>query len=216
VASLATERRVLPDQREASQIVIESYSLEPAPVVVTARTGFTQATLVNVVLPMTTVATCLQLAFADAADMAGFTNQFGVPTPQRKVGVGVMVEGRLLPALDVVAVLAVFTVRPFMNVVGAMAAVTIAHLAPRLRRLVARPMATVTGLAAMPAEQRVVGVTQVIEACLLPGFYRVTLLAFVTESIRVYVSYRVTVAALVRRILVLAADVTGVAGHLLV
>ncbi len=170
MASLATERRVLSYQRETAQIVIETNLLEPAPVTVTARAGFAQSSLVNVVLPMATVTIGLQEPFSDTADMAGFANQFGVAAPQRKIGVGIVIEGRQLPALDIVAVFAVITVRPFVNVVVAMTAVTIARLAVLPWRLVARRMAAVTGLASMPAEQWVIGITQVIEACLLPGF----------------------------------------------
>lgn len=214
VASLATECRVLPYQRETAQVVIESNFFEPAPIIVTARAGFAQSALVNVVLPMATVTIGLQLAFSDAVDMAGFANQFGVSALQRKTGVDVVIKGRRVPTLDIVAVAAVFTVRRFVNIVVAVTAVTIAHLAVQLRWFVARRMAAVTGLTAMPTEQWVIGIVQVVEFCLLPGFHQVTLLAFVTEAVRVDVSYRVTVATLVRRILVLASDVAGVAGDL--
>jgi len=43
-----------------------------------------------------------------------------------------------------------------------------------------------------------------------------TLLAFITEAIRVDVSYRVTTDALFWRVLVFALDVAGAAGHLFV
>ena len=216
VASLAAERCVLPYQRKTAEVVIESNVFEPAPVVVTTRAGFAQPALVRVVLPVATVTIGFQFAFFHSVDMAGFANQPGVPALQRKVGVGSVIEARHVPTLDFVAIAAVFTVRPLVNIFVAVAAVTIAHLAVELRRLVARRVAAVTGLLAMPAEQWVIGISQVIEVCLLPGLYRVALLALVAEAISVDVSYRVTVTTLLRRFLVLTADVAGIAGHALV
>ena len=68
----------------------------------------------------------------------------------------------------------------------------------------------------MSATKRVIGISVVVEHRLVPFFRLMTLLAFITEAIRVDVSYRVTGDALFRCVLVFPLDVTGVAGHLLV
>jgi hypothetical protein len=77
-------------------------------------------------------------------------------------------------------------------------------------------MAGIAGLPEMSATERVISVTVVIEDRLIPFFRLMAFIAFITEAIRVDVSYRVTGDALFRCVLVFPLDVTGVAGHLLV
>jgi hypothetical protein len=77
-------------------------------------------------------------------------------------------------------------------------------------------MAGIAGLPEMSAAQRVIGITVVVESRLVPFFRLMTLIAFITEAIRVDVSYRVTSDALFWCVLVFTLDVAGVTGHLLV
>jgi hypothetical protein len=132
VAGLATKRSMLSYKWKSSQVVVEADPGLPGLVVVALRAILAERTLMYVVLPVTVIAAGFQLQVCGTSNMAGLAFEVRVTAPQRKIGLGVMVEHRQVPAPDLVTIAAFFTVRSFVNVIVLVAAVTAADAFIRL------------------------------------------------------------------------------------
>jgi len=166
----------------------------------------------------------LMTAITGGIDFPGFitgkvasrTQQFLMSPPQRKVGFSVMIEGRNIPSFGRVTILALLAILPLVDVVSAMAAVTVSWISAIFGNPVFGRMTVVTGLLAVLAFEFVFGIPVMIENRLIPAFLLVAVVTGVAKPFSMNVPDRVAIHAPLGGIFVLAFEVTGVTGHLLV
>ena len=110
VAFLAFNLGMLSQQGETAQIVVELLCwLLPASLTVTARTVFSQGTLVLVVLGMAGIALLAQLATVEIAGVASHTRRGDMLATQSVLGIGIVTELAALPEAGAMAGFTLFT-----------------------------------------------------------------------------------------------------------
>ena len=127
-----------------------------------------------------------------------------------------MVEASNIPSFGRVTVLALLAIPSLVNVVSAMAAVTVARVSAIFRNPVIGRMAVVTGWFAVLSLEFVSGIPVMIENRLAPAFLLVAVVTGITKSFGVNIPDRVAIYTPPGCIFVLAFEVAGITGHLLV
>ena len=122
VARLATDRRVLPQQRKHREIVVERNALHPAVFVVALLAGLAHRVFMHVVAFVTTTAGFVRNRFVHIVDMALLAACLAVLAAQRKFCAAV-IEPAFAPTDVVMTLLALRAVAPFVHVVGLVATV---------------------------------------------------------------------------------------------
>lgn len=125
VAALTSGQRVQTVEREAGQVVVETDLLTPALHLVAGVALSAEITLMDVFGFMAITAFTYGCVFLDTASMTGITGRLGMRAPQGEIGVLVMIERGFSPALRAVTVLAAFPVTPLVDIVRAMAVITL-------------------------------------------------------------------------------------------
>ena len=114
------------------------------------------------------------------------------------------------------ALVTLVVVLALVHIIAAMAGITIPNLVFAAGHTIFGRMTVVAGHATVAALERVVGVLVVIKSRFIPGFFLVAILAIAAESVGMHIANFMAVDTLFRRVLIFAADVTGVAVDLLV
>ena len=110
VTFLAFHFGMLSQQGETAQIVVKLLCwLFPASLTVTARTVFSQGTLVLVVLGMAGIALLAQLATVEIAGVASHTRRGDMLATQSVLGIGIVTELAALPEAGAMAGFTLFT-----------------------------------------------------------------------------------------------------------
>lgn len=141
--------------------------------------------------------------------MTGLALDFRMSVPQGEIRVLAMIERRRIPAIGIMAVLALLTVSSRMTVVAAMARDTGLFKLLLFQRAT---MALFARQALVLAQQRKVGLASVVEPYLIPAVRHVAVLALATVITAMNVIDRVTGDTLQRRLLISLVDVTASAG----
>ncbi len=154
--------------------MIKDNDLVPAIRVMALIAVFTQFTLVNIIMGVTTAALCIKVIINIFTCMTGHTMYLFMTTKKWVVGIPVMAKMRFLPTRQLVAISTFATVTAFVSILSLMAGNTL-----RFQLLLIK-LAIVTGrttdLCMAPA-QAVFGVLVMIKLYLLPGALTVTVSA---------------------------------------
>ncbi len=177
---------------------------------------FSLLALVGIVLLVTAVTVGIDFLGVGTERVAGFAGEIPVRTVECEIGVGGMIELGVRPAPDDMAAFALVAIQAFVHVVGSVAGVAIPHLVFTLGYAILGRVAFVAAYLAMAAFERVVRIALVIEGGLVPAFFLVAIFALLAEAVGMHVADLVAADALLGRILVLAADMAGVAVDALV
>ena len=121
VAFLARDDRVLPEQREAGQIVIERDLLAPGILVVALLAVGPELAFVSVVLFVARDAGRCELIAIEIAFVAAIAADARMFAPQRELGLPRMIEPDRFPFLGLVAGVAFCSVPPVVDVLKLMA-----------------------------------------------------------------------------------------------
>jgi len=195
VAILAFQRRVLSQQREARQFVIEAHIALPVAALVATATLRAELARMHVILLVTRSAFGRELELIGRARMAGFAFCQRVLSGEGKAGQRVMVEIDLLPAAFGVAAPAVLPATAFVRVLRLMAAETGCRRLHKLGRLL---VAGLAGGLAMGALEREIGHPVMVEADLVPRTRRVAGFALGTVPALMGIVLRMTGEAAAR------------------
>lgn len=164
MTAFAAERRMLSYQWEAAQVMIKADLCLPGNFVMTLVTSLALFILVSVVLPVTAVTVGINFLCFCADQVTCLAGEIAMRTIECEVGVCIVVKFGILPCRDDVTVLAFFPVQLVMNIIGTMAAVTVARSFIKLfRNPVVFCMTVVTALPTMLAFEFVPGIPVMIE-----------------------------------------------------
>ena len=119
---------MLTNQRENTDVMIEANFVLPGDFIVTLAAVGTLFFLVGIVQLMAAITGGIDFPGFSAGPVASRTQQFFMPPFERKVGFSVMIEGRRIPSFGRVAILTLLAIRPVMNIVSTMTAVTVTRL----------------------------------------------------------------------------------------
>lgn len=213
MALRAADDCVQAQQRKLSQIVIEADAAAPALLAVTALATGRQLAAVRILRVMAGGAVGAQLLRGERRGVTDVTFQFGVRTEQLEFALGGVVEVDRMPLVVAMALAAVAAKAPGMRIVGPVAADT---RGCKLGLVVGVAVTVGAVESCVPPEERKLGLPGVIETGAMPVLGGVALGAVRAARSLVYVVGRMAADATLRRVLVLATDVTGVAAQRLV
>ena len=177
---------------------------------------FSLLALVGIVLLVTAVTVGIDFLGVGAKRVAGFAGEIPVRTVECEIGVGGMIELGVWPAPDDMAILALVAIQAVMHIIGSVAGIAIPYLVFTLGYAILGRVAFVAAYLTMAAFERVVRIAFMIESGLVPAFFLVAAFTLTAESVGMHVSDLVAADALLGRILVLTADMAGVAVDTLV
>jgi hypothetical protein len=122
MAAVARQTGMQAQQGKAAHVVIKA-NLFPAGLPVALVALLPQLTAMGIIASMAAVAAGGTFKVNGAAEMTGLAGLLGVFTSQRKLGVLVMIETHILPALVVMAILALGTVAATVHIIAAVTAI---------------------------------------------------------------------------------------------
>jgi hypothetical protein len=215
MTGFTTDRVMLTNQWENTQVMVETNLVLPGNFVMTLVALGALFLLMRIVQLMAAITGGIDLPGFITGKMASRAQQFLMPTPQGEVGFSVVIEGRNIPSSGRVTILALFAVLSLVDVVSAMAAITVARIFAIFRNLVIGRMTVVTGLIAVLSFELISGIPVMIENRHVPAFLLVTVVTGITESSGMDIPDRVAIYTPLGGILVPAFEVAGVAAYLL-
>jgi len=127
VTALAFGFAVYPDQRKHCQVVIEPDLVRPFRIAMAVAADFAQLAFMNVVFGVTGITVRLERNLCGGLRVAIFALQILMTAAERKIRQIVIELSQLGPINFIVALAAIFTEPPFMNVVFRMTGITV-HL----------------------------------------------------------------------------------------
>jgi hypothetical protein len=128
MTGFTADRGMLTNQRENTDVMIKSNLVLPGNLIVALAALGALFLLVGIIQLVAAITGGVDFPAFGVGKVAGRTQQFFMPTLEREVGFGVMVEGRRIPAFGSVAILALLAIRPSVNVIVTMAAITVTRL----------------------------------------------------------------------------------------
>lgn len=217
MAGFTAEHGMLAYEREFTQIMVKSHRVLPGDLAVALFTLDALSFLVGIVLFMATVTGGIDFLGFGTNRMTGLAYQVLMRAVKCEIGVCVVVEFRIPPAFNDMAIPAFFTVLLIVNIVRPMTAVTIAWLFVSFAgNLVIVGVAVITALPAVFFFEFVAGVPVMLESRFVPGFFLVAACAVFAEPFGMYVSYCVAIEAALWCIFVCLIIMAGVTGYFLV
>lgn len=191
VATLAFDLDVLTQQGELGLVVVELALIVPTTLVVTRRAIAPQATLVLVVLLMTTLAIRCQLLLVQGAGVTSLALGMTVLAVERVLGVHIVIEHAGLPAACVVTGLALLTklslmASPPLDQIRVVLAVASKAIARRV--LIALILMASTALDLCVLVSQVKPRLGMIERCLLPARLIVAIGALTAQGPLVHIA----------------------------
>ena len=128
MTGFTTGRVMLANQWENTQVMVKAYLVLPRNLIVTLATLGALFFLVDIVQLMAAVTGGIDFPGFITGKVASLAHQFFMSTLQREVGFSVMIKGRDIPSSGCVTILTLLAIPPLVNVVSAMAAVTVSRL----------------------------------------------------------------------------------------
>ena len=210
VALRTADDAMHPEQWESGQIVVEHDVGGPGALSMAGFAAALELAAVRVLAAMASSAVLGEFLLRNHRGMTRVTVDLGVRPDERKVRLFRVVVGHRLPFLVIVAVVALLAKTRRVRVISLVAAVAVLR---DLFLVITTAVAGDTVNVRVHAEQRVTGLLQVVILCCLPLLGDMALTAVAAARAPMLIIGGVTADAGLRSLLVMAANMAGIASH---